>query len=373
MAFYILNPSYEPVAVVEDYKSLIWTDRYNEAGEFELCASINSSFMPYVLEDNYLRNTDSEHLMIIEGIEFPDDETDRTTVIITGRSFESVLDRRTIPSAINVGKDQEVGAFQRHVIGLLDSQFGHQVSLRPSTNEVEEIDIITNYDPRVVELEWSIPIEEEIGVDLYEWMTTYCQAYDLGFKFSYTGGNKISFMLYFGDDRSYNQRDNSWIVFSDALDNLISRRYVFDKKEYKNIAIVRGEDTSSGTKTLVTVGDTDTSGLDRRFLYVDATGYSRTKENGSKYSESEYTSLLTDIGLQELLKYQRLTTLEAEIDLDSIYKYGSDFFLGDMISVDVGLDAANFRIVEVTTSHEAGEISQYCTLQAYDSFGVAIK
>ena len=68
MEIYVLNTNFESVAVVDEFESLIWTDRYDEAGDFELYMSMDKRLLEYLRKDYYLWNADSEHMMIIEGI-----------------------------------------------------------------------------------------------------------------------------------------------------------------------------------------------------------------------------------------------------------------------------------------------------------------
>ena len=36
MDLYITNPKFELVGVIDSYTSLIWTERYNDCGDFEI-------------------------------------------------------------------------------------------------------------------------------------------------------------------------------------------------------------------------------------------------------------------------------------------------------------------------------------------------
>ena len=96
MEIYVLNTNFESVAVVDEFESLIWTDRYDEAGDFELYMSMDKRLLEYLRKDYYLWNADSEHMMIIEGINIVSDVEEGNKLIVSGRSLESILDRRII-------------------------------------------------------------------------------------------------------------------------------------------------------------------------------------------------------------------------------------------------------------------------------------
>ena len=92
----ILNPQFETIAVIDAYESLIWTDRYNTYGDFELYCPMDTALLPYLKQDNYFWQRDSEHTMIIEDITIDSDTEDGNHLVVTGRSLESILERRVV-------------------------------------------------------------------------------------------------------------------------------------------------------------------------------------------------------------------------------------------------------------------------------------
>lgn len=66
-----------------------------------------------------------------------------------------------------------------------------------------------------------------------------------------------------------NTDNNDPVVFSFDLDNLTQLLYENDGREYRNIAIVAGEGEGE-ERTVVEVGDTSATGINRIELYVDA-------------------------------------------------------------------------------------------------------
>ena len=64
----VLNSLFQPVYIVDTYESMIWTDRYYECGDFELYTKLSDDIQKYAIPGNYLRISDSEHIMLIESI-----------------------------------------------------------------------------------------------------------------------------------------------------------------------------------------------------------------------------------------------------------------------------------------------------------------
>lgn len=52
----ILNSRFEKVAIIDRFKSFIWTDRYQENGDFELYLTLDmDGVFPYLVNDYYLQ------------------------------------------------------------------------------------------------------------------------------------------------------------------------------------------------------------------------------------------------------------------------------------------------------------------------------
>ena len=61
MELLVLNQSFESIAVIDNYKSMIWTDRYNAYGDFEICFAMDIKLLNVLKEDYYIWSKDSEH------------------------------------------------------------------------------------------------------------------------------------------------------------------------------------------------------------------------------------------------------------------------------------------------------------------------
>ena len=82
----ILTPTFEAVDIIDTFTSLIWTDRYNAYGDFEICVPADSSILTSVDLDDYLWIKESEHTMIVENIDIDTDVEEGSTIKITGVS-----------------------------------------------------------------------------------------------------------------------------------------------------------------------------------------------------------------------------------------------------------------------------------------------
>ena len=48
MSIWILDRSFTKLAIVDDYESLIWVDRYNTPGEFEIYARADAKSLEFL-------------------------------------------------------------------------------------------------------------------------------------------------------------------------------------------------------------------------------------------------------------------------------------------------------------------------------------
>ena len=95
MEAYVLDTDLKTIGVIDNYNSFIWTERYAEAGDFEINMPASVELVELLKQDRYLRISDSNEIMIIEGIAIKT-ENNAPHMTVTGRSLVSILDRRVI-------------------------------------------------------------------------------------------------------------------------------------------------------------------------------------------------------------------------------------------------------------------------------------
>ena len=190
------------------------------------------------------------------------------------------------------------------------------------------------------------------GDEIGKIITESCQANGIGYKNKFID-NVFRFELYKGVDRSYNQTENTFVVFSDEYDNLASSGYVKTTSNHKNTALVAGEGEGLSRRT-IEVNDNN-SGLNRREIYVDARNI---KSNDEEISYDEYNLLLNEKGTEELSSYLITEVFTGDVELTDRYEYKKEVDLGDICSIENkewGV-YSNSRIIGVIeTDDENGE------------------
>lgn len=352
MEFLVLNTKFETTASLDVFDSFIWTDRYSKCGDFEIYTLSDPQIFETLKEDFYIWSEDSEHVMIVEGRKIITDVEEGNKFFVSGRSLESILDRRIIWNQT-----------------ILDGSFQEQIKLLITENVITPSDSnrkITNFifeetnDPYIL----GLTIQAQYtGDNLYEVICKLCESVNVGFKITLNDENQFIFKLYYGVDRSYDQETNPYVVFSPSFDNLINSNYYEFKSEYKNIGLIAGEGEGSSRRSVI-VGESSSKELSRRELYVDARDISSTTSNGGSISTSDYDNLLRQRGVERLNENKIVNGFDGQVDSTQMYFYGNDYFMGDIIQLEneYGI-GGKVRVTEFIRSVDKNGINFYPTLE----------
>lgn len=336
MSIYLLDTEFRRTKLIDEYISMIWTDRYAEAGDFELYVTATIENVSIFKTGMYLSNTLSEHLMIVETIEIKSDIEDGAKLIVSGRSLESILSRRIVWNQ-TVFKNKNI---QDIIFGLLKDSI---ISPKNASRKIDNFifDRLENTQVNTIRLD-----KQYTGDNIYTAIHELCDQYGLGFKLIRVN-NQFRFGLYMGKNHTHGM--DSFVTFSPRLDNLISSNVIMSIRDNVNIACVAGEGEGASRK-IISAG-TETSGIERMELFVDARSVSSNTENDTVISPEQYKSMLLQKGMEELNVHQSKTTIESEVDYNGIFKYKKDFDVGDIVNVSNEFGySGKLRIIEIVTS-----------------------
>lgn len=346
---YILDTNFDTFAVVDTFESFIWTDRYNEAGEFEIVTVANKYYLDMFRQDYYVYFTRSEHLMIIEQIEIDSDAEDGNKLKVKGRSLEALLDRRVIWGWRTLNTDVQNGIktlLDENVISPSNGKrkFPNFVFKETSDEHISQTRMDTQY----------------FGENLYEAIVDICQTLSLGWKVTLNNEKKLEFELYYSTFHNCDQDENPFVIFSVDYDNLINSNYVSSTVNYKTVALIGGEGEGNEKKyTSYELSDSGT-GYQRREMYTNQSGV--TSDLGEEELDSaDYEQLLKSKGAQELAKDIVTEEFEGET-MDTTFVYGVDYKLGDVVTLKNEYDRSSIsRVIEYTFSKNATEDKAYPT------------
>lgn len=332
MELKIMNSNEELIGIIDEYKSLIWTRRYYECGDFELYCKATSETLALLRTGNFVARDDDEQICIIEKIQVTTDVENGNYITAFGRCMKSILDRRIVWYQTTL-----YAQIETLIQIILDKNL-----INPSNTDrtipnftFENTGTLTDY----VEMQMD-------GDTIYDVIISVCKQFKYGFAVALKNG-VFTLKLYKGKDRSYAQTENPYVVFSTDFDNLTQSTYIFNNADYKNVALVKGEG-SGNERGYYTVGSA--TGLERRETFTDAQSIST---NNGAISESNYYQLLSATGNRALSSMKGSENLEGTIIETGQYEYKKDYFLGDVVQIknEYGVEA-QARIIEIIESDD---------------------
>ncbi len=351
MEIYVLNKSFDIIEVIDSYTSIIWTMRYFTDGDFELYLPASTHLIEtlqrdfYLCRDKDIVQTEAElrykHVMIIEDINVTTDAEDKSFMVVTGRCLKSIIGRRIVWQQTNLTGKAEQG-IRRLIIE-------NAISPTIATRKISNLKLAAPLGlSDIVDTQYT-------GDNLKESVEQICQSFGYGYDIDIVNGD-FELYLYVGADRSYNQTENPYVIFSPEFENLLTTEYKCEMQGYKNVALVAGEGEGLQRKTAATyMGTKEPSGLTRRELFVDARDVST---NNGEVTEAEYEKLLIAKGTDNLTQNMIQESFEGATETTLSYTLNEDYFLGDIVQVinEYGISATP-RILEVIESEDENGIN----------------
>lgn len=359
MDILVLDKNFDTIHVIDGYKSLIWTDRYNLPGDFELYTEVSGEVLKYVTKNVYLTIRDSDRTMIVSDIDVISDRDLGNYIKFTGQSLEQIIGRRI------VWKQRDLNTnFQNAIKILLDENL---ISPSDSNRKISNFIFESATDTRIT----NITVDTQYtGDNLLDAINDLCVAYDIGFKVVLNNNNQFVFSLYAGVDRTYDQTDHPYVIFSPKFENLVNSNYYDSDENLKTMTLIGGEGEGNDRYYLTYFASNET-GINRREAFTDARDLQKeyTNENGDRVvrSDSEYNSLLQARGKLKLADYTSVTIFEGEVESRNSFIYKQDYYLGDIVQIEneYGFEGIA-RITEVVASHNEEGYSIYPTFEMLD-------
>lgn len=359
----IMDKDFNVTNILDSFISFIWTDRYQSAGDFEVYVPASEEMAKMMPIDGYLSQDASPYCMVIEEMQCLTDVEDGNKMLFKGRSLESLLERRVIWNRI-FRTDETTLNLQTAVERALNEN-----AINPSdpNRKIPGLKFVQSVDPNVT----NHYVKGEVrGQNLYDTIVEWCTQHNIGFRILPNYETKeLSFSLYYGNDYSYDQDQNPYVVFDPQFGNLVSSDYVATRKDFRTVCLVVGPQDTADPDVDYTMSvylkAGAGSGLDRREIAVDMTSsnlptpqalykeytdelgetYSKpcvikgkvqyTDESIAKYNEAR-AQLLADMeanGREKLSQHTITEAFNGEVQAVQQFVYGKDFFLGDIVSV----------------------------------------
>lgn len=363
MELLTLNAQNQADKLIENWDSLIWTERYAPTGDFQLKAGDISKFMTLLPEGKKVTLRDSNIAMVVETHQIERKKNTPASILITGRSYESILDRRvaiqsvsSLTSAnnwtVNVKTPSDLAHFIINYICVAGTVDAKDIFPGADVQFITPADYLTTSGPTkpfdvprgnllaVVSdlLNTEAPLDVSTTPDTPEIKPVGLRAVRPS-----AAGTAIGIEQYHGVDRS------TTVYFDATRDLLDDGTYLFSKLGSANV----GYGVGTGMSARMFEGVTEPSGLERRVILIDAS------QSGS--TDPEVLRHNMAVSLSEA---HETAMFDGSINQDlSPYTFGVDYGLGDIVQVqgDYGL-YEKARVTEFIRSSDATGEKRYPTL-----------
>jgi Siphovirus ReqiPepy6 Gp37-like protein len=344
------NTTLLPDLLVENYSSLIWTDRYSGEGEFELRTPDVWNMLTLLPQGQLISLLDDPEVMIVETRNIEVDDDGFMTLVVTGGSLETMLRHRALLASVYNTPWKVLQTYKTSEFASL-LLWNHLVNAtgEDPTRAAWTIDSLTAI-PNLVITE-TVPVPG----DPAEWWLESGQVYDtfkgvldlgiLGVRAirpSHTAGTILTFDtsrtasrglitrnpepdimdmrldVYQGTNRTRYQSVVEPVMFHYDSGHIDNPKYLFSIKDHKTMASVSA---SFGSQNVLPAGaGSGGTGLTRRVLYLDG-------------GDATNAVAVTQKGRIELRKHEKVRMFDGAITPTSAYQFGRDYFLGDVVTL----------------------------------------
>lgn len=354
MEIYTLDAAYSRTAIVDQFDSLIWTERYSDLSDFILVVKDTAANRSQFRDGVFLTHNLTDRMMVVESQLREVTDLGLHTLKIQGRGFESLLKNRTV-TPFPIGTTTWKSAAPATLGWVATRMVSHHLVLGEGL--MAEDVVPEMYTADTTEGTELVSVAVELG-DMFDRVKSLCDSGKLGFRIQLLPTSpKLRFNVYKG-------RDLRHVVFSSTLDSLTSESHLHDIKDYKNLAYVWGKDAKESKVVAAPGLSVYRTGIMRRVLHVDAGDIDPAESTAAVYDDQ-----LKQRGLEALAEFNKVDIFDAQLTGLDPYEYRYTYSLGDVVTM---LDANNRKhtavITEYIWSWDGNGLKAYPTFTATDEW-----
>lgn len=380
------SSSYLPEDLIEGYDSLIWTERFQTPGDFEMQTPMVQEGLSLLPEGTFLSILQSDEVMRVETRLIKEDEEGRRMLTVSGRSVTSILESRHVEAPYGkrrkmAKKYSPTGAMAVLMWNVIDNHANKDVT-RANDFPWTSKDKIPN-----VSISDSVPVDGTLRNwwleqgPLWPQLEKIMLDGDLGLRTIrpesgpmtriavesalanrgdiqrevITDVTSLRFDIYKGLDRSHQQATNSVVGFNHIQGHIENDEYLFSNQDHKTACEVM---TGVGGDDVYRSGDAGLTGWDRRVMSYDGgepeypkekptyPGKNASNADQTKYEndlaewqnkkaevDAEFLSDVEEDALRELKKQRRVKLFSGDISPLAPYVYRTHYKLGDFVTL----------------------------------------
>lgn len=351
--------------IITNYESLICIWNYYECGTFELTINKNKTNTSKLKKDNMLIvNKRDNKILLIDKVVTTTTKNSKT-LKVTGTCIKGLTKRRIIATnGYDRASEDYAENIQKHYIKkhIVESYYD---DIRTPERDIVWVKIVPSQN-RGIKTVWQARL-----TNLHDELKHISEDTGLGW-YGYLDRNKkcIYFDSLRGTDRTVNQVENPntheklsgftheelqaytheqlkgtikhpYIIFSEKKKNLLEGKTTDDNTNYKNVGYVAGKGENED-RIIIVKGNA--TGFDRREVLIDLNNIDDLGE-------------LNTEGQKKLDTYKTIQSVEGKVYQIPNMKYETDFFLGDLVTLESDGIYEDKRIIQVKEIYERNNIT----------------
>lgn len=362
MDLYTLDDNFLKADSVDDYQSLIWTERYNQYGDVTLVWAAGGKLDALIVEGVMLYTPESREIMLIDTV-----NNEKGVITATGWSLSAFLMNRIFRNTWSTDADNwtltgNAAYLATYVVQQMCMAGGIMAgsTVLPGGGANEVIPGLSVFTDETGD---TLTIAVPYG-NVYDAVKSICDIDNLGFTIYppsiMDGSGDLVFLVYRGLDRTSSQSVNDVVIFEPALDNITDTTELRSINGYKNVAYAWANSMTvqSTIGVAYAPGASGLTGFQRRTLMVEASDV-----NAADYNATDLLSILNQKAADALANNNYVRMTDGTIVPQDGFVYGSDYNLGDVIELRGPSNAAQpARITEFIRSRDSNGEFAYPTL-----------
>lgn len=346
MNLYALGTNFNKEALIDEYTSVIWTERFGDSGDVTLVVPDTAANRARFGDGAYLGSDETDQVMVLDTADIKNGEMKLTGFTLDKLIFENrlVLHVPVTENAERWLSDNHAGAFLEYVLTYFatpdgwttwaDAYFGGDTT-------PNGIDMPKQMLSNLVYAETATTLSPIYSIQnrqtIYEIIKNVAAAAKIGFRLVPASITPISHLLAF-----YTwDKGNSDVRFSALQDTLTDVSELRSKREYKTVAYASSPDFDPTDRITGGVeytgvayaypGAATETGPNRRVMFVEKTGLTDAVVANN---QTTYNNLMNSAAADALANNNFVKVIDGEVVPQNQYTFGVDYRLGSLVELE---------------------------------------
>lgn len=364
--------------VIDEFISAIWTERFIEAGDFELVMPAAHKNLKLLAPGNLMGCQGSRELMLIESRSI-----EEGLVKATGNTVEKFFNERilyqeteittNIANRVVADSNPEPASSSIVMVGFPDALMKGVVNYMQNMHFLS-----TPWSPRIPGLRvanpdpsppFGAPSTEDIpDGPVYDTLLSLAKKYNIGQTVTWQkiegGDHELVYDTIIGRDLT-GASDNA-VRFSPKMDNFANVKQLLSDADSKNIFFEKAPqwlnpgNPNAAYAAMWSVDQTSNEVFHGRFMLIDSSDISEDKFEGTDVAKAEKVyRIMQDRLWKAFNEKKRIKIVDGEVTPETQFEYKKDYFLGDIVEIegDFGEPIKGMISEYIRSSDETGQRS----------------